>query len=187
MKKFLIAIIVLLVIALVVGGGLLIWYNVDQSSAPGNYPGNTIPGSTSPLSHDGEVLGQTLGATGEEYRIDVNAEEFDVKIVANNECLFEFYHNDNIATFPYFDVDWSEYFGIVKGDGYFTFNNSNRSLLKVLGESLYPDETLAAISNVDSEVAYFGIIVTIGDKQYGIHLVGWYATTITLSSEEVYF
>lgn len=200
MKKLGIAIIVILIIALLVCGGLLIWRNVSKDVTPAP-PGSTTPGidnpdadnpggnitdTEHPLSHDGIALGSTINATEDDYRIDVDAEEFDVKIIAIDSHVFEFKHGDGVATFPYFSTDWNEHFNLVKSNGYFTFDNANRSL-PVLMSSLYENETIEAISTVDNAASYFGIVVTIDQREYVVGLVGWDATSITLSMEEVIF
>ncbi len=179
MKKLAKIFIALLVVVLVVGAVIaltkLIKPDIDASS-------NAM------LTHEGKAIPEALeGNSDSVYRVDVNAETFEIQIIPNDVVVFEFYHDDKLTTFPHVDGDWLRAFNVQIYDGYFTFDNANRSLLDIIGKALYPNEEMRTEHKVDSSIAYFTIVVKVGDESYSFGLEGWSRALVQILPGEVVF
>ena len=138
------------------------------------------------------VNGEQLSVDSElpkevELRIDVNAEEFTVEILPNNNASFDFRHNGTLVKFPYIEGNFNEAFGVELGDGYFTMNAALRSMEMIL-EGFYPGEEISDITALDYAQDYFILRVSGNGKTFELPLAGFYEILhITLDKTEIVF
>lgn len=122
-----------------------------------------------------------------ELRINVNAEEFTVEILPNNNASFDFRHNGTLVKFPYIEGNFNEAFGVELGDGYFTMNAALRSMEMIL-EGFYPGEEISDITVLDYAQDYFILRVSGNGKTFELPLAGFYEILhITLDKTEIVF
>ena len=127
-----------------------------------------------------------------ELRVDVKDFEgsFEVNIVPVKS--FDFKVDGVLTKFPYgtaFEgADWNKAFNLVVGEGYFTFDNSNKKLSDILTEACFPGSEITDFVNINRDVAYFEIRVKAGDTTLTLPISGFYAfMDITLSEEVIIF
>ena len=121
-------------------------------------------------------------------RIDVvNADEFSVNVVPGES--FDFKVDRITYKFPVsLEADWNSVFGLQVGEGYFTFNNSNKDLGEILTTACFPEAEVTDFFNINRAVAYFEIEVTAGDTTLVLPITGFYDyMDITLSDEHIVF
>lgn len=122
-----------------------------------------------------------------ELRINVNAEEFTVEILPNNNASFDFRHNGTLVKFPYIEGNFNEAFGVELGDGYFTMNAALRSMEMIL-EGFYPGEEISDITALDYAADYFVLRVSGNGKTFELPLSGFYEILhIMLDKTEIVF
>lgn len=189
--KTMIALIVLLMI-LGVGIGVVAYFtngfDFSETQSPAD-PDDKPQGS-------GELLltinGEQLSVDSElpkevELRINVNAEEFTVEILPNNNASFDFRHNGTLVKFPYIEGNFNEAFGVELGDEYFTMNAALRSMEMIL-EGFYPGEEISDITALDYAQDYFILRVSGNGKTFELPLSGFYEILhITLDKTEIVF
>ena len=105
---------------------------------------------------------------------------------------FDFKVDGVLTKFPYgtaFEgADWNKAFNLVVGEGYFTFDNSNKKLSDILTEACFPGSEVTDFININRDVAYFEIRVKAGDTTLALPISGFYAfMDITLSEEVIIF
>lgn len=138
------------------------------------------------------VNGEQLSVDSElpkevELRIDVNAEEFTVEILPNNNASFDFRHNGTLVKFPYIEGNFNEAFGVELGDGYFTMNAALRSMEMIL-EGFYTGEEISDITALDYAADYFVLRVSGNGKTFELPLSGFYEILhIMLDKTEIVF
>lgn len=189
--KTMIALIVLLMI-LGAGIGVVAYFtngfDFSETQSPAD-PDDKPQGS-------GELLltmnGEQLSVDSElpkevELRIDVNAEEFTVEILPNNNVSFDFRHNGTLVKFPYIEGNFNEAFDVELGDGYFTMNAALRSMEMIL-EGFYPGEEISDITALDYAQDYFILRVSGNGEMFELPLAGFYEILhITLDKTEIVF
>lgn len=189
--KTMIALIVLLMI-LGAGIGVVAYFtngfDFSETQSPAD-PDDKPQGS-------GELLltmnGEQLSVDSElpkevELRIDVNAEEFTVEILPNNNASFDFRHNGTLVKFPYIEGNFNEAFGVELGDGYFTMNAALRSMEMIL-EGFYPGEEISDITALDYAADYFVLRVSGNGETFELPISGLYEFLhIILDPSEVIF
>lgn len=122
-----------------------------------------------------------------ELRINVNAEEFTVEILPNNNASFDFRHNGTLVKFPYIEGNFNEAFGVELGDGYFTMNAALRSMEMIL-EGFYPGEEISDITALDYAADYFVLRVSGNGETFELPISGLYEFLhIILDPSEVIF
>lgn len=122
-----------------------------------------------------------------ELRINVNAEEFTVEILPNNNASFDFRHNGTLVKFPYIEGNFNEAFGVELGDGYFTMNAALRSMEMIL-EGFYTGEEISDITALDYAQDYFILRVSGNGEMFELPLAGFYEILhITLDKTEIVF
>lgn len=122
-----------------------------------------------------------------ELRINVNAEEFTVEILPNNNVSFDFRHNGTLVKFPYIEGNFNEAFDVELGDGYFTMNAALRSMEMIL-EGFYPGEEISDITALDYAQDYFILRVSGNGEMFELPLAGFYEILhITLDKTEIVF
>ena len=122
-----------------------------------------------------------------ELRINVNAEEFTVEILPNNNASFDFRHNGTLVKFPYIEGNFNEAFGVEICDGYFTMNAALRSMEMIL-EGFYPGEEISDITALDYAADYFVLRVSGNGETFELPISGLYEFLhIILDPSEVIF
>lgn len=122
-----------------------------------------------------------------ELRINVNAEEFTVEILPNNNASFDFRHNGTLVKFPYIEGNFNEAFGVEICDGYFTMNAALRSIEMIL-EGFYPGEEISDITALDYAADYFVLRVSGNGETFELPISGLYEFLhIILDPSEVIF
>lgn len=153
-----------------------------------------IPGIT-------EARGPYLEIGGVEYeygmdladnavlRVDVKDFEgaLEVNIVPGES--FDFKVGGVPYKFPVsLEADWNSVFELQVGEGYFTFNNSNKDLGEILSTACFPEAEITDFFNINRAVAYFKVEITAGDKKLVLPITGFYDyMDITLSDEHIVF
>ena len=86
------------------------------------------------------------------------------------------------------EADWNSVFELQVGEGYFTFNNSNKDLGEILSTACFPEAEITDFFNINRAVAYFKVEITAGDKKLVLPITGFYDyMDITLSDEHIVF
>ena len=86
------------------------------------------------------------------------------------------------------EADWNSVFELQVGEGYFTFNNSNKNLGEILSTACFPEAEITDFFNINRAVAYFKVEITAGDKKLVLPITGFYDyMDITLSDEHIVF
>lgn len=86
------------------------------------------------------------------------------------------------------EADWNSIFDLQVGEGYFTFNNSNKDLGEILSTACFPEAEITDFFNINRAVAYFKVEITAGDKNLVLPITGFYDfMDITLSDEHIVF
>lgn len=128
-------------------------------------------------------------ANDSSLRVDVIDFEgdFEVNIVPGES--FDFKVDGITYKFPYsMDADWNSVFELQVGEGYFTFDNSNKNLSEILITACFPEAEVTDFFNINRAVAYFEIEVTAGDTTLVLPITGFYDyMDITLSDEYIVF
>lgn len=189
--KTMIALIVLLMI-LGAGIGVVAYFtngfDFSETQSPAD-PDDKPQGSGElVLTVDGERLSVDSELPKEvELRIDVNAEEFTVEILPNNNVSFDFRHNGTLVKFPYIEGNFNEAFDVELGDGYFTMNAALRSMEMIL-EGFYTGEEISDITALDYAQDYFILRVSGNGEMFELPLAGFYEILhITLDKTEIVF
>ncbi len=168
---------VLLVLIVLVGIAFGVFYGIYS-----NKNQDSISGFA--LTHGGELLPSKLEVADNNYRVDVPVSKFEVEILPC-DVEFDFTHNGTTTKFPYIEGDWSKAFDVKIYDGYFTFDNSNRNILSVIKQAVYPSEHIEAEeTDIDAQATYFVLRVKIGENNYDTNLVGWYAMSIDIQLDK---
>lgn len=189
--KTMIALIVLLMILGAVIGVVAYFTNgfdFSETQSPAD-PDDKPQGSGELLlTMNGEALtGDSELPKEVELRINVNADEFTVEILPNDNASFDFRHNGSLVKFPYIEGNFNEAFGVELGDGYFTMNAALRSMEMIL-EGFYPGEEISDITALDYAQDYFILRVSGNGKTFELPLSGFYEILhITLDPSEVFF
>lgn len=122
-------------------------------------------------------------------RVDVKDFEgdFEVNIVPGES--FDFKVDGRPYKFPVsLEADWNSVFELQVGEGYFTFNNSNKDLGEILSTACFPEAEITDFFNINRAVAYFKVEITAGDKNLVLPITGFYDyMDITLSDEHIVF
>lgn len=122
-------------------------------------------------------------------RVDVKDFEgdFEVNIVPGES--FDFKVDGLTYKFPVsLEADWNSVFELQVGEGYFTFNNSNKDLGEILTTACFPEAEVTDFFNINRAVAYFEIEVTAGEETLVLPITGFYDfMDITLSEEVIMF
>ena len=122
-------------------------------------------------------------------RVDVKDFEgdFEVNIVPGES--FDFKVDRLTYKFPVsLEADWNSVFELQVGEGYFTFNNSNKDLGEILTTACFPEAEVTDFFNINRAVAYFEIEVTAGEETLVLPITGFYDfMDITLSEEVIIF
>lgn len=122
-------------------------------------------------------------------RVDVKDFEgaLEVNIVPGES--FDFKVDGLTYKFPVsLEADWNSVFELQVGEGYFTFNNSNKDLGDILTTACFPEAEVTDFFNINRAVAYFEIEVTAGEEKLVLPITGFYDyMDITLSDEYIVF
>lgn len=186
--------IALIVLLMILGAGIGVvayftnGFDFSETQSPAD-PDDKPQGS-------GELLltmnGEQLSVDSElpkevELRIDVNAEEFTVEILPNNNVSFDFRHNGTLVKFPYIEGNFNEAFGVEIGDGYFTMNAALCSMEMIL-EGFYTGEEISDITALDYAADYFVLRVSGNGKTFELPFSGFYEILhIMLDKTEIVF
>lgn len=113
--------------------------------------------------------------------------DFEVNIVPGES--FDFKVDGLTYKFPVsLEADWNSVFELQVGEGYFTFNNSNKDLGDILTTACFPEAEVTDFFNINRAVAYFEIEVTAGEETLVLPITGFYDyMDITLSDEYIVF
>ena len=144
-------------------------------------------------------LSQEIGGVTYEYGMDladdsalrVDVKDFEgaleVNIVPGES--FDFKVGGVPYKFPVsLEADWNSIFDLQVGEGYFTFNNSNKDLGEILSTACFPEAEITDFFNINRAVAYFKVEITAGDKNLVLPITGFYDfMDITLSDEHIVF
>ena len=122
-------------------------------------------------------------------RVDVKDFEgaLEVNIVPGES--FDFKVGGVPYKFPFsLEADWNSIFDLQVGEGYFTFDNSNKNLGEILTTACFPEAEITDFFNINRAVAYFKVEITAGDKNLVLPITGFYDfMDITLSEEVIIF
>lgn len=156
-----------------------------------------LPGTTEDPEPYLEISGEKYQSGIEleessELRVDVKDFEGSVEVNIVPVKSFDFKVDGVLTKFPYgtaFEgADWNNAFNLVVGEGYFTFDNSNKKLSDILTEACFPGSEITDFININRDVAYFEIRVKAGDTTLALPISGFYAfMDITLSEEVIIF
>ena len=193
MKTALKIIAIILILALLAGFIIVMvksdfFRNLDDVDFP------EIPGITEAREPYLEIGGVTYEygmdlADNAVLRVDVKDFEgdFEVNIVPGES--FDFKVDGITYKFPVsLEADWNSVFELQVGEGYFTFNNSNKDLGEILSTACFPEAEITDFFNINRAVAYFKVEITAGDKNLVLPITGFYDfMDITLSEEVIIF
>ena len=99
--------------------------------------------------------------------------DFEVNIVPGES--FDFKVDGLTYKFPVsLEADWNSVFELQVGEGYFTFNNSNKDLGDILTTACFPEAEVTDFFNINRAVAYFEIEVTAGEETLVLPITGFY-------------
>lgn len=184
-KKVFISLTVLLLIAALLVG--VVAYFTDgfvNWNFGGNHDGETPHGELCVLVNGGKYEDGTALSSAATIEV-VGAEEVTAEVVPNNSS-FDFRHNGSLVKFPYVDGNFNAAFGVVV-EGNSVSVSGQRSVERVM-QALYPDEEITDISEIDSEKAYFSLLLTSNGARVEIPLSGFYAwISVALDREEISF
>lgn len=113
--------------------------------------------------------------------------DFEVNIVPGES--FDFKVDGLTYKFPVsLEADWNSVFELQVGEGYFTFNNSNKDLGDILTTACFPEAEVTDFFNINRSVAYFKVEITAGEEKLVLPITGFYDyMDITLSDEYIVF
>lgn len=138
---------------------------------------------------DKQITSETVLPANSSLKIEVRgAEEFKVRICPNPYANFDFKSNGVLVKFPYIDSENIERaFSLEMYSNGFSLNTLDKNMQHILSK-IYGDAYIEVVNELDSEFAYFVLIVDTSQTSIEIPLTGFISgIELSIDNEEVIF